>query len=74
VLEYWWHEVLGTVHKGILLRFVILAAICGVVMWFARSSAVKRKPPGAERLSRPSRGTSGRDCGAGGSVIHRGWS
>jgi hypothetical protein len=48
VLEYWWHEVLGTVHKGILLRFVILAAICGVVMWFAGSSAVKRKPPGDE--------------------------
>jgi hypothetical protein len=48
VLEYWWHEVLGTVHKGILLRFVILAAICGVVMWFARSSAVKRNPPADE--------------------------
>jgi hypothetical protein len=47
VLEYGWHEVLGTV-QGILLRFVILAAICGVVMWFARSSVVKRKPPGDE--------------------------
>ena len=46
VLEYWWHEVLGSIHHGILLRFVILAAICGMVMWFAGPRAVKRKPPG----------------------------
>jgi hypothetical protein len=48
VLEYWWHEVLGSIDHGILLRFVIVAAICGVVMWFAGSSAVKRKPLGDE--------------------------
>jgi hypothetical protein len=48
VLEDWCHEVLGTVHNGILLRFVILSR-------YLRSGAVVRpfeyrekKAPGCE--------------------------